>query len=66
MIWRWYIDDEDNETLKENDHWFPKVAKEVSRDRKKIWTSAELHKLYFDDNDKVIYDRRNFILKLLN
>ena len=48
---------EDDETLKEIDHGFPKAAKEVSRDfeeiRKKIWTSAELHKLYLDDGGLV-------------
>ena len=52
--------------LKEVNHGFLKVIKEVSKDRKKIWTSAELHKLYIDDNDNVIRDRRTFIQKLLN
>ena len=27
-----------------------KVAKKISRDRKKSWNSAKLHKLYLDDN----------------
>ena len=53
--------------LKEIDHRFFKVAKEIIRDRKKIWTfAAKLHKLYLDNNDNVIYDRRTFIQKLLN
>ena len=56
---------DDDETLKEIDHGFHNIAKEVGRDRKKIWTSAELDKLYLDD-DNVIYDRRTFIHKLLN
>ena len=57
---------DDDSTLKEIDHGFLKVAKEVSRDRNKIWTSAELHKLNVDDNDNVIYNRRTFIQKFLN
>ena len=66
MILWWYIDNEDDETLKEIDHGFLKVAKETSRDRKKVWTSAELHKLDLDDNEHTIYERRTFIQKLLN
>ena len=66
MISWWYSDDEDDKTLKEIDHRFLKVAKEVSRDRKKVWTCAELHELYLDENDNVINDCRNFIQKLLN
>ena len=57
---------DDDKTLKEVDQGLLKVVKEVSRDRKKIWTSAELRKLYLDDNDNVIYVRRTFIQKLLN
>ena len=52
---------DDDKTLKEVDQGLLKVVKEVSRDRKKIWTSAELRKLYLDDNDNVIYVRRTFI-----
>ena len=52
---------DDDETLKEIDHGFHNIAKAVGRDRKKIWTSAELRKLYLDDNDNVIYVRRTFI-----
>ena len=37
-------DDDDDETLKEVDRGFLKVTKKVSRNRKKIWASAELHK----------------------
>ena len=36
---------DDDKTLKEVDQGLLKVVKEVSRDRKKIWTSAELRKL---------------------
>ena len=66
MVLLWYIDNEDDETLKKIDYGFLKLAKEVSRDGKKVWKSAELHKLYLDDNDHMIYDRRTFIQKLLN
>ena len=55
---------DDDENLKEINHGFLKVAKEVSTDRKKVWISVELDKLNLDDN--VIYDHRTFIQKLLN
>ena len=56
----------DDEMLKGIHHEFLKVSKAVSKDRKKMCTSAKLHKLYIDDNDNMIYDRRTFIQKLLN
>ena len=57
---------DDDESLKEIDHGFLKVIKDVNADRTKIWTSAELHELYLDDNDNVLYDRKRFIQKLLS
>lgn len=52
---------DDDEKLKEIDSRFLKVAKEVSRDKKKICNSAELYKVYVDDNDNVNYYSRTFI-----
>ena len=57
---------DDDETLKEIDHAFLKVTKYVAAERDKIWTSVELHNLYLDDNENVVYDRRTFIRKLIN